>query len=135
MAKPPTMLRLPRSERRLLAPLLLLATVGFGCEIEVLENATEYEITKCNGRPPALLKHCNATHIENNWVELRFKNRHKLTLELQVGCCVPGRNFRFAGQSNLLPPCPSPPTPPSRACPTRTSSARIWPRRCGLVVQ
>ena len=38
MAKPPTMLRLPRSERRLLAPLLLLATVGFGCEIEVLET-------------------------------------------------------------------------------------------------
>ena len=54
--------------------LLLLTTMALGCEIEVIENATEYEITKCNGRPPALLKHCNATHIENNWVELRFKN-------------------------------------------------------------
>ena len=61
----------------------------------------------------------SATQIRRS-VEFTFEQQGEFDIELSIGCCSSsGRNFAFAGQTNLdgLPLCKSPPSPPAPPSP------------------
>ena len=81
--------------------------------------STEYGELADNPTSPTAL----TAHQRSKMIEVTYEQRSEVSMRFAVGCCsFSGRNFLMAGESDILPPCDEPPSPPPISPPSTPST-------------